>query len=120
MIKEKKEARISELLNNRNQNSLFIDVQREQIDTNKNILAKLYHEKLLDKFLDDYFNYRMKTDNYNKKGEYLRSLEAYINLFSDKAFKSDHIFFDENKLEDVYINLKEKLKFAIENYDLTI
>ncbi len=115
MNKEQKELRILQILNHRTQNSFFIDVERKNIEVNKIILLKLYHEKLLDLFLDEYYKKRLAADNYNKKNEYLSSIESYINSFTEQNFESDNLFFDHDNLKNIFTILKENLKSAIEN-----
>lgn len=108
--------KISEILNCRPTNNLFIDVNTKNIEAYIFILNQLYHKELLDKFLDDYFKYRKSANNYMKEIEFLKSLGRYALVFEGEKYENTYPKLDTDDLKTEFSRLKNELKKSIEKY----
>lgn len=110
-----KNSKISQILNGRTENSFFIDVEINKTETNLLIIKKLHHENLLKKFLDDYFKYRMKSNNFPKRQEYLKSLQNYASMLNGKSFYENYPEIDDDLSIEEFEKITEILISKIEN-----
>ena len=111
-----KSEKISKILNNRPTNNLFIDVNIKNIDQYTFILITLYHQQLLDRFLDEYFKKRKSASNYMKEIEFLKSLGKYAGVFKGEKYQDTYPDLDTDDLNLEFSRLKNELKNSIKEH----